>query len=205
VLSALLRNTQDTYIAQTAALVTALHDLMGSLQNNESDAGLLETILTTMTDLCEYSHQGREKFAGSVLDIFKEKMSHQSPGVRQISTFGIGVIAQKAPEVLKPKLFEILPELTRVIIASRPQEGSAKEMDSDDGMALDNAVSAYCKILSMYMATLEDNDKRAMYKLWMSCLPLRHDLDEARSSHSFFIDRASSQDPFLLGKASVPV
>ena len=192
-------HTDDQYFDQIRPFVESLHQLLEVLQHDPADHETVEIIFTNMTDVCDYSPRGREIFAGPVCYLFEAHLNHVHEGVRQMSAFGIRIIAQKAPAVFQPMAISVLQKLARIVETVQvPRQKN--EMDISALTALDNAISALGIICMIHGNLLSEDDQTKVLQLWLQQLPLRHDTEEAQMAHAQLIRAVLDQDTRVLGK-----
>jgi len=109
--------------------------------------------------------------------------------VRQAAVYGIGVCAEFGGSKFKTLVGEALSRLNFVI--SQP---NARE--SDNVMATDNAVSALGKICQFHRDSI---DAAHVVPAWLSCLPIKGDLIEAKIVHEQLCSMVERSDAELLG------
>ncbi|KAK9058540.1 hypothetical protein SSX86_023382 [Deinandra increscens subsp. villosa] len=110
--------------------------------------------------------------------------------VGEAAVYGLGVCAEHGGSVIKPLIGEALSKLSFVI-------RHPNALQPDNVMAYDNAVSALGKVCHFHRDSI---DSAQVIPAWLSCLPIKDDLIEAKSVHDLLcsmIERLSATE--LLG------
>ena len=199
ILGAVMIHTNDQYFDQIRQFVGSFRQLLEVLQHDPVDHEIIEIIFTNMTDVCDYSSRGREFFAGPVCCLFERYLDHVHEGVRQISAFGIRIIAQKSPAVFQSMAISVLQKLTHIIEAVQATKQS-DEMEISELTALENAISALGTICMIHGHLLSEADQTKVLHLWLQQLPLRHDTEEAQVAHAQLIRAVLDQDTRVVGQ-----
>jgi hypothetical protein len=118
-----------------------------------------------------------------------ECMSAEDPQLRQPATYAVGVLAQYAPEALKPVLKQCLGLISKVVTAKDARE-------SDNALATDNAVSSLVKVAKFCGEGL---DTESLMKGVLSYLPLRYDDTESKLVHSWMVTGLGRGEPLWIG------
>eukprot|EP00210_Caulerpa_lentillifera_P007348 g7024.t1 len=193
--AAVMKNSNDQFYQWIEVFFPSIQKLLLTLKDSEeTDFGSLEIILTIMTDICEFSKLGREKHGADICQLFLQKLSHESAKIKHISAFGIGLVAQMAPDVFPVFIGPSLRGLTQELNAL-----SRSKLDPDFKMAKDNIISAIWKILSSFPNKCTNEDAYQLFQLCLSHLPLSDDLDEAFLTHESFLMALESQNERILG------
>eukprot|EP00249_Psilotum_nudum_P013400 c24308_g1_i1 orf=266-3634(-) len=140
-------------------------------------------------DVAEQCREMGTKYYDTFLPFLLEACTDADADVRQAAVYGVGVCAEFGGPKFKPIIGEALSKLTEVI--SQPTA-----FQSDNIMATDNAVSALGKIC-VYQR--DGIDASQVVPAWLSCLPIRGDLVEAKIVHELLCSMVERSDQQLLG------
>ncbi|KAL1832006.1 hypothetical protein DCAR_0102023 [Daucus carota subsp. sativus] len=140
-------------------------------------------------DVAEQCREAALKYYETYLPFLLEASNDQNPDVRQAAVYGLGVCAEFGGSVFKPLVGEALSRLNAVI-------AHPNALQSDNIMAYDNAVSALGKICHFHRDTI---DSTQVVPAWLSCLPLKGDLIEAKVVHDQLCSMVERSDKELLG------
>lgn len=116
--------------------------------------------------------------------------NHKNSDLRQAAVYGVGALAQFAPEVFGQAIPECVKQLTAAI--SRPD---ARE--EDEAAATANAVSALYKIVQFRP---QFADCTQAMNVWLRALPVSGDILEARIVHGHLINLVASNNAVVLGQ-----
>ncbi|GFZ20798.1 ARM repeat superfamily protein [Actinidia rufa] len=130
-------------------------------------------------DVAEQCHEAALKYYDTYLPFLLEACNDANPDVRQAAVYGLGVCAEFGGSVIKPLVGEALSRLNVVI-------RDPNALQAENVMAYDNAVSALGKNMSVVPA-------------WLSCLPIKGDLIEAKVVHEQLCSMVERSDRELLG------
>ncbi|KAK9986830.1 hypothetical protein SO802_031781 [Lithocarpus litseifolius] len=140
-------------------------------------------------DVVEHCHEAALKYYDTYLPFLLEACNDESSDVRQAAVYGIGVCAEFGGSVFKPLVGEALTRLDVVI-------RHPNALHSDNVMAYDNAVSALGKICQYHRDSI---DAAQVVPAWLSFLPIKGDLIEAKIVHDQLCSMAERSDRELLG------
>ncbi|XP_057437723.1 uncharacterized protein LOC130729888 [Lotus japonicus] len=140
-------------------------------------------------DVAEHCRETALKYYDSYLPFLLEACNDECSDVRQAAVYGVGVCAEFGGSVFKPLVGEALSRLNAVI-------GHPNALHSDNVMAYDNAVSALGKICQFHRDSINATQ---VVPAWLSCLPLKGDLIEARVVHDQLCSMVERSDRELLG------
>ncbi|GLJ16157.1 hypothetical protein SUGI_0269600 [Cryptomeria japonica] len=129
------------------------------------------------------------KYYDTFLPFLLEACSDEDADVRQAAVYGIGVCAKHGGAKMKPLVEVSLSKLNDVI--SHPSA-----FLSDNRIATDNAISALGKICEYQRDFI---DASQVVPAWLSCLPIKNDIIEAKVLHELFCSMVERSDPQLLG------
>lgn len=140
-------------------------------------------------DVAEQCRDTALKYYETYLPFLLEACNDENADVRQAAVYGLGVCAEFGGSVFKPLVGEALSRLNVVI-------GHPNARQSDNVMAYDNAVSALGKICTFHRDSI---DSAQVLPAWLSCLPLKGDLIEAKVVHDQLCSMVERSDRELLG------
>ncbi|KAI5084377.1 hypothetical protein GOP47_0000546 [Adiantum capillus-veneris] len=140
-------------------------------------------------DVAEQCQSSACKYYDTFLPFLLEASTDADPDVRQAAVYGIGVCAEFGGTKFQPVVGEALTKLKELI--SQPTAFTI-----DNIMATDNAVSALGKICEFQRDGI---DAAQVVPAWLSCLPIRNDLVEAKIVHEQLCSMVERSDPQLLG------
>lgn len=140
-------------------------------------------------DVAEQCSQAALKYYDNYLPFLLEACNDLNADVRQAAVYGIGVCAEYGGVVFRPLVGEALSRLNNVIRHPDAQL-------PDNVMAYDNAVSALGKICQFHRDAI---DATQIIPAWLSCLPIKGDLIEAKVVHDQLCSMAERSDRELLG------
>ncbi|CAD7699198.1 unnamed protein product [Ostreobium quekettii] len=153
---------------------------------------LQQMAVVLTTDVCEFAPATGQKYVTTLLPIFLEACASDHAGLRQCAAYGVGVVAQKHIEIVKPFAAQTLAKLMEV--ANRP-ESRTEEYQS----ATDNIISAIGKIIEHHSDVV---DARMTADTWLKFLPLKSDIAEAVVVHDQLIRMIEKRDVKVLGEAN---
>ncbi|PKU77405.1 hypothetical protein MA16_Dca023333 [Dendrobium catenatum] len=140
-------------------------------------------------DVAEQCQETALKYYDTYVPFLLEACNDESSDVRQAAVYGIGVCAEFGGSVFRPLVGEALSRLNNVIRHPNAQH-------SDNVMAYDNAVSALGKICQFHRNSI---DAAQVVPSWLSCLPIKGDLIEAKLVHEQLCLMVERSDGELLG------
>lgn len=140
-------------------------------------------------DVAEQCQEAALKYYDTYLPFLLEACNDENSDVRQAAVYGIGVCAEFGGTVFRPLVGEALSRLNNVIRHPNAQH-------SDNVMAYDNAVSALGKICQFHRNSI---DAAQVVPSWLSCLPIKGDLIEAKLVHEQLCLMVERSDGELLG------
>ncbi|KAL4591289.1 hypothetical protein LXL04_004247 [Taraxacum kok-saghyz] len=124
-------------------------------------------------DVAEQCREAALKYYDTYLPFLLEACNDESPDVRQAAVYGLGVCAEYGGTAIKPLVGEALSRLNVVI-------RHPNALHPENVMAYDNAVSALGKICHFHRDSI---DSAQIIPAWLSCLPIKGDLIEAKVVH----------------------
>ncbi|XP_023517621.1 importin-5-like [Cucurbita pepo subsp. pepo] len=140
-------------------------------------------------DVVEHCREAALRYYDTYLPFLLEACNDENPDVRQAAVYGIGVCAEFGGSVFKPLVQEALSRLDVVIRHPNAQQ-------SENVMAYDNAVSALGKICLFHRDSINASQ---LVPAWLSCLPIKGDLIEAKLVHEQLCSMVERSDKELLG------
>ncbi|EOY10577.1 ARM repeat superfamily protein isoform 2 [Theobroma cacao] len=140
-------------------------------------------------DVAEHCREAALKYYDTYLPFVLEACNDENPDVRQAAVYGLGVCAEFGGSVFKPLVREALSRLDAVI-------RHPNALHADNVMAYDNAVSALGKICQFHRDSI---DAAQIVPAWLSCLPIKGDLIEAKLVHDQLCSMVERSDQELLG------
>ncbi|WCJ43619.1 ARM repeat superfamily protein [Euphorbia peplus] len=140
-------------------------------------------------DVVEHCREAALKYYDTYVPFLLEACTDQNPDVRQAAVYGVGICAEFGASVFKPLVGEALAKLNAVI-------HDPNALHPDNVMAYDNAVSALGKICEFHRDCI---DAAQVFPAWLSCLPIKGDLIEAKIVHDQLCSLVERSDRELLG------
>ncbi|KAD4384200.1 hypothetical protein E3N88_24368 [Mikania micrantha] len=147
------------------------------------------TAICIFDDLAEQCREAAVKYYDTYLPFLLEACNDESPDVRQAAVYGLGVCAEYGGSAIKPLVGEALSRLNAVI-------RHPNALQPENVMAYDNAVSALGKICQFHRDRV---DSTQLIPAWLSCLPIKGDLIEAKVVHELLCLMVERSDMELLG------
>ncbi|KAF7119802.1 hypothetical protein RHSIM_Rhsim13G0232100 [Rhododendron simsii] len=140
-------------------------------------------------DVAEQCRETALKYYDTFLPFLFEACNDENPDVRQAAVYGLGVCAEFGGSVFKPLVGEALSRLNVVI-------RDPNALQAENVMAYDNAVSALGKICQFHRDSI---DSAQVVPAWLSCLPIKGDLIEAKVVHDQLCSMVEMSDREILG------
>ncbi|KAJ8645121.1 hypothetical protein MRB53_006869 [Persea americana] len=140
-------------------------------------------------DVAEQCREAALRYYETYLPLLMEACNDEDADVRQAAAYGIGICAEFGGSGFKPLIGEALSRLNFMI-----REPNA--LHPDNVMAYDNAVSALGKICQFHRDRI---DASQVLPAWLSCLPIKADLMEAKVVHDQLCSMVERSDMELLG------
>ncbi|XP_076948140.1 uncharacterized protein LOC143620324 [Bidens hawaiensis] len=140
-------------------------------------------------DVAEQCREAALKYYDTYLPFLLEACNDENSDVRQAAVYGLGVCAEYGGSVIKPLIGEALSRLNAVI-------RHPNALQSENVMAYDNAVSALGKICQFHRDSI---DSTQIVPAWLSCLPIKGDVIEAKVVHELLCSMVERSDVKLLG------
>eukprot|EP00252_Welwitschia_mirabilis_P001402 TRINITY_DN11268_c0_g1_i1.p1 TRINITY_DN11268_c0_g1~~TRINITY_DN11268_c0_g1_i1.p1 ORF type:complete len:1174 (+),score=249.39 TRINITY_DN11268_c0_g1_i1:398-3523(+) len=178
-----------TFKASFIPFFTELSSYITPMLGKDKTAEERRIAICIFDDVAEQCQEAAVKFYDTYLPFLLEACNDPSADVRQAAVYGIGVCAEFGGSKFKPLVGEALSRLEAVI--SQPNSREA-----DNVMATDNAVSALGKICQFHRDCI---DAAQVVPAWLSCLPIKGDVIEAKIVHEQLCGMAERSDADLLG------
>ncbi|PSR95359.1 Importin-5 like [Actinidia chinensis var. chinensis] len=140
-------------------------------------------------DVAEQCREAALKYYDTYLPFLLEACNFENPDVCQAAVYGLGVCAEFGGSVFKPLVGEALSRLNMLI-------RDPNALQPENIMSYDNAVSALGKICQFHRDTI---DSAQVVPVWLSCLPIKGDLIEAKVVHDQLCSMVERSDMELLG------
>ncbi|XP_062212132.1 uncharacterized protein LOC133913097 [Phragmites australis] len=140
-------------------------------------------------DVAEHCREAAVRYYGTYLPSLLEACASENPDVRQAAVYGIGICAEFGGSAFRSHTGEALSRLYNVI-------RHPNALDLDNAMAYDNAVSALGKICQFHRDSI---DASQVIPAWLSCLPIKNDLIEAKLVHEHLCAMLEKSERELLG------
>ncbi|KAL6637674.1 hypothetical protein ACP70R_025246 [Stipagrostis hirtigluma subsp. patula] len=140
-------------------------------------------------DVAEHCREAAVRYYDVYLPSLLEACTSENPDVRQAAVYGIGICAEFGGSAFRSHTGEALSRLYNVI--KHPNA-----LDLDNAMAYDNAVSALGKICQFHRDSI---DASQVIPAWLSCLPIKNDLIEAKLVHEQLCAMLEKSERELLG------
>ncbi|MED6143280.1 hypothetical protein PIB30_004783 [Stylosanthes scabra] len=161
------------------------------LQGKEG-AKLRSIALLILNMIAQQRHELAHKYCASYLPILLEGCRDNNSEIKQEATRGIRICAELGTSNFKPFVNRILSDLSVLI---KEQNRSI----SEDAKVYDIAVSCIGRIYEFHRDSI---DGSKIVPAWLSCLPLKNDLTEAKLMHEQLCLMVGRKDKDLLLGAS---
>ncbi|KAI4348458.1 hypothetical protein L6164_009181 [Bauhinia variegata] len=184
-LGTLIKTFRGSFLPFFAELSSYLIPMLGKDKSSEER----RIAICIFDDVVEHCHEAALKYYDSYLPFLLEACNDEYPDVRQAAVYGVGVCAEFGGSVFKPLVGEALSRLDTVI-------RHPNALHSDNVMAYDNAVSALGKICQFHRDSINATQ---IVPAWLSCLPIKGDLIEAKVVHEQLCSMVERSDRELLG------
>lgn len=143
-------------------------------------------------DVAEQCGEAATKYYDTFFSFLLDACNDPDAGVRQAAVYGIGICAEFGGFKVKPMIGEALSRLNTVT-------GQPNAHDTSNIMATDNAVSALGKICQFHQDSI---DTSQVIPAWLSFLPIKGDLVEAKVVHEQLCSMVERSDTELLGPSN---
>ncbi|KAL3379163.1 hypothetical protein AABB24_000063 [Solanum stoloniferum] len=140
--------------------------------------------------LVKHCSEAALKYCDEFLPLLLKASNDEYPAVRQYALYGLGLYAEYHGSVFKPFVREAMSRINVVIMHLRAREPDQNEL------AYDNAVSTLGKIFQFHRELI---DSVQVIPIWLNCLPIKGDLDEAKYVHGQLCSMVERSDRELLG------
>ncbi|GJN23631.1 hypothetical protein PR202_gb11295 [Eleusine coracana subsp. coracana] len=141
-------------------------------------------------DVAEHCREAAVRYYDAYFPFLLEACTNENPDVRQAAVYGIGICAEFGGSAFRSHTGESLSQLYNVI--KHPNA-----LDLENAMAYDNAVSALGKICHFLRDSI---DASQVIPAWLSCLPIKNDLIEAKLVHEQLCVMLEKSETELLGQ-----
>ncbi|XP_077237749.1 uncharacterized protein LOC143879304 isoform X2 [Tasmannia lanceolata] len=148
------------------------------------------TAICTFNDVVEHCGADAKRYHLRFFSYLLEGSADADADVRQVAVYGIGVCAAHGDAGWTCFIGEVLTRLNSVIM-------HPSAFIFDNRMATDNAISALGKICEYRRDCM---DVAKLLPVWLSYLPIKNDLKEAKVLHQLFFSMVKRSDPSLLGR-----
>ncbi|KAL4330742.1 uncharacterized protein LOC107633820 isoform X1 [Arachis ipaensis] len=145
-----------------------------SILKGKEGAKLRSIALVTLNIIAQQCHELAHKYCSSYLPILLEECQDNNSEIKEEATRGIRICAELGTPHLKPLVNRILSYLSSVLI-KEPNHSI-----SENAKVYDIAVSVLGRICEFHRDTI---DGSKIVPAWLSCLPLKNDLIEAKLMH----------------------
>ncbi|XP_049396189.1 uncharacterized protein LOC125860300 [Solanum stenotomum] len=147
------------------------------------------TSLFIFDGLVKHCSEAALKYCDVFLPLLLKASNDENPTVRQNALYGLGLYAEYHGSVFKPFVREAMSRINVVIMHLRARE-------PENEHAYDNAVSTLGKIFQFHRELI---DSAQVIPIWLNCLPIKGDLDEAKYVHGQLCSMVERSDRELLG------
>ncbi|GAB5358488.1 hypothetical protein AAMO2058_000462300 [Amorphochlora amoebiformis] len=144
-------------------------------------------------DLIEYIGPDASRFFPAIIPSLCKFAMDMNPELQQAALYGLGVCAEKGGEGFDRYTKDAIKVIIGAIERNRKIEAGHKGMTS----ATDNAISAFGKFIK-YRASCMDV-KRGVY-LWINQLPIKEDIQEAKSVYSLLCELTHKEGKLIFGE-----
>ncbi|KAI4350353.1 hypothetical protein L6164_004815 [Bauhinia variegata] len=184
-LGTLIKTFRGSFLPFFDELSSYLTPMLGKDKSSEER----RIAICIFDDVVEHCREAALKYYDSYLPFLLEACNDEYPDVRQAAVYGVGVCAEFGGSVFKTLVGEALSRLDNVI-------RHPNALHSDNVMAYDNAVSALGKICQFHRDSINATQ---IVPAWLSCLPIKGDLIEAKVVHERLCSMVERSDRELLG------
>ncbi|KAI7729183.1 hypothetical protein M8C21_025857, partial [Ambrosia artemisiifolia] len=185
ILGTLVKTFKASFLPFFDELSSYLMPILGKDKSSEER----RIAICIFDDVAEQGREAALKYYDTYLPFLLEACNDENPDVRQAAVYGLGVCAQHGGSVIKPFIGEVLSSLNFVI-------RHPKALEVDNVMAYDNAVSALGKVCHFHRDSI---DSTQVIPAWLSCLPIKTDLIEAKAVHDLLCSMVERSATELLG------
>ncbi|KAH1094362.1 hypothetical protein GYH30_039877 [Glycine max] len=155
----------------------------------EREGGVQRIAIFIFDDVAEHGREAALKYYDSFLPFLLEACNDEYPDVRHAVIYGVGVCAEFGGSVFNPLVGEALSRLDVVI-------RHPNALHADNIIAYDNVVSALGKICQFHRDSI---NAAQVVPAWLSCLPIKGDLIEAKVVHDQLCSMVERSDRELIG------
>lgn len=182
-----------THKNQCGELLRSLfNDLLPEYLNDEAPFVKQKFALYVVVDLVE--HLGLEILGEKYQDCFKviEKYSQAiNPIFRQAGVYGLGMSAKSSGEY-----FKNFSDSTVELLKKAIDMECGTQDKFEYAHAKDNSISALAKVMKHQHSCI---DLESTFKFWLSKMPIKHDLTEAKEANDFLADVVLEKPEMVCG------
>ncbi|XP_019267737.1 PREDICTED: importin-5-like isoform X2 [Nicotiana attenuata] len=139
--------------------------------------------------LVEVCPEAALKYYDVCLPLIFDASNDENPAVRQAAFYGLGLWAEYGRSSFKPFVAEALSRIKVVIM-------HMNALEPENEKAYDNVVFALSKICQFHGESI---DLAQVIPVWLNCLPIKADLDEAKDVHEQLCSMVERSDREVLG------
>ncbi|XP_027335605.1 uncharacterized protein LOC113849710 [Abrus precatorius] len=183
-----LKNTLPESLTLNKNVDTVMGNLLSLLLDKES-AKQRRIALSTFNVVAQRCHEVAQKYCANYLPFLLEACNDKDSEIKEEAARGIRICAEFGTPQLKPFVNRILAELS--ILMKDPNRSL-----SENAKAHDIAVSALGRICEFHRECI---DGSKIVPAWLSFLPLKNDLIEAKVMHEQLCLMVARLDKDLLG------
>ncbi|KAK7302067.1 hypothetical protein RJT34_12946 [Clitoria ternatea] len=188
-----LKNTLPESLTLNKNVDTVMGKLLSLLEEKESDKQR-SIALSTFNIVAQQCHEVVHKQYANFLPFLLEACNDKNSEIKEEAIRGIRVCAEFGTPQLKPFINRIISELS---IIMKDRNGSLTEIQIDSNEKVhDIAVSALGRICEFHRECI---DGSKIVPTWLSFLPLKNDLIEAKVMHEQLCLMVARLDMDLLG------
>ncbi|XP_058752323.1 uncharacterized protein LOC131625485 [Vicia villosa] len=169
--------------------VDTLMNKMLSLIQDKGNAKQRRIVLSAFNIVAQRCHEVAHKYFANYLPILLEACSDKNSEIKEEAARGIRIYAEFGTPNFKPFINMILSELSKLM-----KDRNAS--NSSENATCDVAVSALGRICEFHRDSI---DGSTAVPAWLSFLPLKNDLDEAKIMHEQLCLMVARLDKDLLG------
>ncbi|XP_061340329.1 importin subunit beta-3-like [Gastrolobium bilobum] len=183
-----LKNTLPESLTLNKNVDTIMSKLLSMLKGKES-AKQRSIALSTFNIVAQRCHEVAPKYCANYLPILLEACNDKDSEIKEEAARGIRICAEFGTPQLKPFVNRILSEIS--VLMKDPNRSL-----SENAKAHDIAVSALGRICEFHRDSI---DGSKIVPAWLSYLPLKDDLTEAKVMHEQLCVMVARLDKDLLG------
>jgi hypothetical protein len=169
-----------------------LFPLVEKMIQRDSHSSERQLATCIFDDIVEYTHEQSWPLFNLFVPFMLEYVLDPHPGVRQASTYGLGVCAQHGGNIFKPMVKPTLEVLQKLI------ESPGSRNNERVTPPTENAVSSVGKIIQFQSDMITERLPELMDK-WVSWLPIEIDVIEAKVVHQQLCDFIRNMNNLVFG------